>query len=124
MMNERLKELRKEHLHLTLEKFGESLGVKNSAISKLENGRTNLTDQMILAICRTYNVNEEWLRNGTGPVFKDVPEEDESALALAEVADDPVIMALLKEYVKLDKTLRNSFKEYLVRVSEQIKEQD
>lgn len=124
MMNERLKELRKAQLHLTLEKFAEPLGVNKSAISRLESGVNNITDQMILAICRTYNVNEEWLRNGTGPVFDDIPEEDESALALVEVADDPVIMAFLKEYVKLDKTLRNSFKEYLVRVSEQIKEQD
>ena len=63
-MNERIKELRKK-LGLTLEKFGERLGVKKAAVSKWENG-DNITDQMFKSICREFNVNEEWLRNGTG----------------------------------------------------------
>ena len=71
-MNERLKELRKDYLHLTLEKFGEPLGVKHNTVSQLENGKNKLTDQMILSICRTYNVNEEWLRTGKGSVFNDI----------------------------------------------------
>lgn len=67
-MNERLKELRKTQ-GLTMEKFGEKLGVGKTAISKLENGERNLTDQMIKSICREFNVSEEWLRNGTGEMF-------------------------------------------------------
>lgn len=65
---ERLRELRKS-LNLTLEKFGKSLGVGKTAISKIENDERNLTDQMILSICREYNVSEEWLRSGTGEMF-------------------------------------------------------
>lgn len=68
LMNERLKELRKTQ-GLTMEKFGEKLGVGKTAISKLENGERNLTDQMIKSICREFNVSEEWLRNGTGEMF-------------------------------------------------------
>ncbi len=67
-MNERVKELR-QALRLSGEKFGESLGVNHSAISKIENGKTNLTDQMIKSICLAYNVNEDWLRNGNGSMF-------------------------------------------------------
>ena len=48
---QRVRELRKS-LQLTLEKFGKPLGVGKTAISKIENGENNLTDQMILAICR------------------------------------------------------------------------
>lgn len=68
MINERIKQLRKE-LKLSGEKFGEKLGVKRSAISDIETGRNNLTDQMFLSICREFNVNENWLRTGEGEMF-------------------------------------------------------
>ncbi|MCI6655035.1 MAG: helix-turn-helix domain-containing protein, partial [Clostridium sp.] len=42
---ERIKEVRKS-LGLTLEKFGEKIGVTKVAISNLENGHRNLTEQM------------------------------------------------------------------------------
>ena len=48
---ERVREIRKS-LGLTLEKFGEKLGVKKNAISQTETGRNSLTDQMTKAICR------------------------------------------------------------------------
>ena len=68
-MNERIKQLRKT-LGLTLEKFSNRLGVGKTAISKLENNENNLTQQMFKAICREFNVNEEWLRDGTGEMFR------------------------------------------------------
>ena len=123
-MNERLKELRKEHLHLTLEKFAEPLGVNKSAVSRLESGVNNLTDQMILAICRTYNVNEEWLRNGNGPIFQELPEDDEYGAAVADLSDDPFIKSIMVEYNKLDKTYRMAFRDFLIRVIERAKEQE
>lgn len=68
-MNKRIRELRKT-LGLTLEKFGNQLGVGKTAISKLENGERSVTDQMFKSICREFDVNEEWLRNGTGNMFR------------------------------------------------------
>lgn len=67
-MNERIKELRKT-LGLSGEKFGESLGLTKMAISNIENGRYNVTDQTIKFICLSYNVNENWLRTGDGSMF-------------------------------------------------------
>jgi len=67
-MNERIKELRKT-LGLTLEKFGERLGIKKNTVSQIENGINSITDQMFLAICREYNVNPDWLRTGEGEMF-------------------------------------------------------
>ena len=55
---------------MTLEKFGKSLGVGKTAISNIENNNRNLTEQMILSICREFNVNEEWLRTGEGEPFR------------------------------------------------------
>lgn len=66
-INERIKEIRKA-LNLTLDKFGERIGVKKAAVSRWENG-DKIADRMILSICREFNVNEDWLRNGTGEMF-------------------------------------------------------
>lgn len=75
-MNERIKELRRS-LGLSGEKFGERLGVGKTAISKLEKGENNITDQMFKSICREFNVNEDWLRNGTEPMYIEIEEEDQ-----------------------------------------------
>lgn len=69
-INDRIKILRKE-LGLTLDKFGERLGVKKSTLSNIENNRYGVTDQMIKSICREYNVDYIWLTTGEGDMFKD-----------------------------------------------------
>lgn len=70
---ERIKEVRKS-LKLTLEEFGSKIGVTKTAVSKVERGDRNLTDQMAKAICREYNVNYDWLMNGEGEMFSDLPQ--------------------------------------------------
>lgn len=72
--NERVRELRKS-LGLTLEKFGERLGVKKNAISAIENGRNSLTDQMTKAICREFSVDYIWLTTGEGEMFVDSDDD-------------------------------------------------
>ena len=44
-MNGRIKELRK-HFDLTQDVFGKKLGIKKSAVSKIEKGENGVTDQM------------------------------------------------------------------------------
>ena len=67
-MNTRLKSVRKA-LGLSQIDFAQRIGVTDGAISSLERGQNNLTDQMILAICRAYLVNETWFRTGVGEMF-------------------------------------------------------
>ena len=86
-MNDRIKELRKE-LGLSGEKFGERIGVKKAAISKIESGVVGLSDSNILAICREFNVNEDWLRYGTGEMFKDMTLDEEIISFIGEIQWD------------------------------------
>lgn len=67
---ERIREVRNT-LGLTLEKFGDRLGVTKVAISNIEKGNRNLTEQMIKAICREFNVDYMWLTTGDGEMFID-----------------------------------------------------
>ena len=73
-INDRVKQLRKS-LDLTLDKFGEHVGVTKTAISRIEKGERSVTDQMFRSICREFNVREEWLRDGIDPVY-DLSEEN------------------------------------------------
>ena len=89
-MNQRVKEIRKAN-NLTMDKFGERLGVTKVAISRLESGERNLTDQMVRSICREFDINEEWLRTGEGEMYLDNSREMELArltkTLLAEESD-------------------------------------
>lgn len=77
-MNERVKELRKV-LGLSGEKFGERIGIKRAAVSKIENGDNGLTEQTIKSICREFNVNEIWLRTGVGYMFAEMSKKEKVA---------------------------------------------
>ena len=85
--NERVKEIRKAK-SLTLERFGEKIGLGKTAISKIERGENNLTDQTRRSICREFGVSEEWLRTGEGemflPVDRDAQIEDFVRRVLAD----------------------------------------
>lgn len=67
---ERVRQVRK-YFELTLEEFGKKLGVTKTAILKIEKCERKLTEQMAVAICRTYHVNYEWLKNEVGEMFAD-----------------------------------------------------
>lgn len=64
---------------MTLEKFGDKVGVTKVAISNIEKGNRNLTDQMAISICREFNVNENWLRTGEGEMFIELSRDEQIA---------------------------------------------
>lgn len=110
-MNERIKELRKA-LNLTLEKFGEPIGLKKSALSLIESGRNSVTEQTVKAICREFNVDYLWLTTGEGEMFTDLPETlfDELALQydLTEEEKDVV-----RDFLTLSKEERTIVMKFL-----------
>lgn len=74
-IGERLKYLRKDVLELNQTEFSERLKVSQSFFAQLEKNQRNLTDRTIADICREFNVNEEWLRYGTGEIFRETDEQ-------------------------------------------------
>ena len=121
-MNERIKELRTT-LGLSAEKFGVRVGVTRSAISRIENGVVNVTEQMILSVCREFNVREEWLRTGSGEMFLDFTE-DEFAKAAAQLSNDPFVKGLIIEYWKLDEDSKALFRSFIHKLSDNMRGQE
>ena len=67
-INSRIRELRK-HLKLSQTEFGERIGLKTSAISKIEQDGSTVVEQNITLICDKFNVSREWLTDGAGEMF-------------------------------------------------------
>ena len=105
---ERVRSVRKE-LNLTLEKFGEKLGVSKGAISAIEIGTRNLTEQMTKSICREYNVNYDYLVNGEGEMFDDLPQTVLDELCSQYELDD-LDRFIVELYVGLPKDVRDGIK--------------
>lgn len=72
--NERIRELRKS-LDMTLEKFGEKVGVTRASMSNVENGNRSVTEQMRKAVCREFGVDYIWLTTGEGEMFVDSDDD-------------------------------------------------
>ena len=124
-MNERIKELRKEYLKLTMEKFGERLGVKKNTVSQWESGVNNVPEQMFKAICREFDVNEDWLRDGTGDPF--VIPDDETAVIVTDILIDPddevyqMILNIAKTYQQLNPDAKKVLRDFCSQLAENAK---
>ena len=86
-------------------------------INNVENGRAAVSDMMIAAICRTYNVDEVWLRTGTGEPFpvksrKDVLDEYIGQLSEGKRSDIEQMLIELMAETTVDEwaALANVFK--------------
>lgn len=75
-MHERLKKLRSV-LGLTQQQFADKIGSKRNTIAKYETQANVPSTAVISLICREFNVNEEWLRNGIGEMFLPENRKDE-----------------------------------------------
>ena len=73
---ERVKEIRKA-VHKNQTDFAKTLSVSRSAICKMESGENSPSEQTIKLICREFNVNEDWLRNGAGEMFTQLDEDEQ-----------------------------------------------
>lgn len=77
-MNERIKKVRKA-LDLTQRDFGARIGTTQNAIANYETGHRNPSSAVIDNICKTFNVNEVWLRTGEGEMFVQITRSQEIA---------------------------------------------
>lgn len=92
---ERVKKVRKAR-DLTLEKFGEQIGLRKNTMSAIETGRNALTEANLISICREFGVNEAWLRTGEGGdenMFAKLNEDDRFSINLGKLSQTENQMA-------------------------------
>ena len=99
-MKSRIKKLRKE-LNLTQDAFASELGIVRNTVSQYEIGTRVPSNAVISLICTKYNVNEEWLRKGTGEMFNNEDKELEYYLGQISADSDEFRRSLIKNICKL-----------------------
>ena len=107
----RILELRKT-LGLTLEKFGDRLGVTKTTISRIEKEERAMTEQMAKSICREFNVNQLWLKEGKGDMFTITPQSVVDELAEDFKLDD-IDKKIIEKYLELSDSQRAVLKAYI-----------
>ena len=118
-VNERIKLLRTQILKNEKGKsysqllFGNLLGVGRDVIGNLEYGRVEAKDHMIKLICSTFNINEEWLRNGEEPIFNEENEEKNIIDTLKKQGVKPMVLEIIENYLEMSDTSKEIFDEYL-----------
>ena len=113
-IGDRLKRLRKE-LDLTQEAFATRIGSVQNTITGYESGRRNPSAPVISLICREFDVNEEWLRNGTGEMF--APESNDELEALAKKYNlSNADQVLIEKYVNLKSGSRETILNFMIDV--------
>lgn len=99
-MNSRIKEVRKAK-GLSQAAFGAPFGANRDMINNVENGRAAVSDIMVASICRTYDVNERWLRTGEGEMFIQISRDQEIMDFVADTMqdDDGIISAFVAKAI-------------------------
>lgn len=118
-MNQRIKTLRME-LGLTQTAFADKIGITGAAITRMEKGDRNPSEQTIISICREFGVNEEWLRSGEGNMFIELTEMQKvmryTGLLLKDT--DSVIAKAVMDFIVTYEQLDDTSKKVLNEVAQ------
>lgn len=111
VVSQRIKEVR-ENKKLSQKEFADRIDMKRNSIAQIETGIRNPSDRTLKAICKEFNVNYSWLKDGVGEMeseFKNSILDD----LVKEYDLDDTDRLILENYMKLDKDARKALSDYL-----------
>lgn len=116
-IGQRINVVRKK-LNLTLEKFGEKIGISKVSVSAIEKGINNPSKQTIKLICSVYNVDYAWLTQGVGEdIFISIPESK-----IDQIMEDYGLTEkerpLVRGYLEAPEEVRQQVADYLNSIVE------
>lgn len=119
-INIRITELRKV-LNLSMEKFGNQVGITKSSINAIEKGRNNPSEQTIMLICKAYNVSPLWIKEGIGDMFLDFPKTELDRIA-QDYALDETDKLLIETFLESSESDRQAIKNFLQTFAKKIEQ--
>lgn len=102
---ERIRELRKNYLHMSQEEFGAKLGVSRSVIKNIELNALKQPGQkepIYKLICKEFDISYLWLTKGVGPM---IAETDTSSMARIDAimtGENEIAKKIFRSFSKLD----------------------
>lgn len=122
-MNARIKEIR-EREKLTQEEFGKKIGSARNTIANYETGNRKPSNAVIISICREFGINEDWLRNGNPPMYKEKDGSFSELLSDLEDSDDDFIKKIISVYMELDEESKNALRKIAKGMAEKYERKD
>lgn len=122
-MKNRILKIRKDS-KLNQEDFGLRLNLTKNYISLIETGNRIPSDRTISDICREFNVNEDWLKNGTGDMYKEKDGSFSELLVELEDSDDDFIKSLITVYIGLDEDSKSALRKIAKGMAEKYKSRE
>lgn len=122
-MKNRILKIRKDS-KLNQEDFGLRLNLTKNYISLIETGNRIPSDRTISDICREFNVNEDWLKNGTGDMYKEKDGSFSELLVELEDSDDDFIKSLITIYMGLDEDSKSALRKIAKGMAEKYKSRE
>lgn len=122
-MNERIKRIRKS-LNMTQEEFSKKIELSRNFIAQVEIGTKTPSNRTISDICKIFDVNEEWLRNGTGEMFVQKTKDEQISEMLGEIqkaGEDTFKHRLVSALANLDEDGWNSLEKLIDSIAKKNK---
>ena len=123
-MKDRIRDIRKNHLKLSQKEFASKLGMSENYIWMIEKGERTPPDRTISDICRTFGVNEIWLRDGIGEPFREKSPEEHIAEVLGGVlaGSEQSKARLIRAVANLPDELTDAAIEIVRQIAESLQE--
>lgn len=123
MMQNRIKEIRKEH-GISQAKFAEKLGLSRNHIAQVETGKGKFSERTIKDICRIWDISEEWLKTGVGEMH--ISKDDQLTILLGNIAkgDEQFLESFLEVWLTLDDTSKEALKVIATSLGQKLKERE
>ena len=110
---ERIRLLRKNHLKMSQEKFGERLGISRGEVNNIEQNvliRPKKKEPLYRLICKEFKINYDWLMTGQGEMNITTKQEFIDELT-AEYDLSTIGRKIIEAYLNLDKVRRSAVEE-------------
>lgn len=121
---ERIRQLRKQHLKLSQEQFGEQLGVSRSVIANIETNvlaRPEQKEPLYRLICEKFHVNYKWLTAGEGEMLVTTKQSFVEKLS-AEYGLSFTAQKIIECYLQLEEQQRLVVDDFIKSIAESIVE--
>lgn len=111
-LSERIKAVRKA-AGLNQKDFGTKIGIGMSAVSLLESGTNNPSDQTLRLICSEFGISRRWLETGEGEMIDPQVSSDIQSITRTMEGQSEAKKRLVRFVVNMPSDLAEAFLAYL-----------
>lgn len=118
-MKDRIKKIRTNN-KLSMEKFGERIGITRSSVCKLESGENNPSEQTIKLICKEFGINKDWLLTGEGEPTIEACQEERYSINIGKLqrTDNETIMRWVNAIAETKPDLLIEIEKFMKKILE------